>query len=85
MGRGDSSGAEGRSVCPGIRIGGGKEREGGEEPSGFGRYRGQLAGPFEGFPSSKPVLLLKSDLPARGSQETLDTAPSAGLSIQWAH
>lgn len=42
-------------------------------------------GPFEGFPSSKPILLLKSDLLARGSQEILDTAPSAGLSIQWAH
>lgn len=46
---------------------------------------GSLRGPFEGFPSSKPVLLLKSDLPARGSQETLDTALSAGMSIQWAH
>lgn len=85
MGRGDSPGAGVRSVCPGIRIGGGEEREGREKPFGFGHYQGQLVGPFEGFPSSKPVLLLKSDLPARGSQEILDTAPSPGLNIQWAH
>lgn len=52
---------------------------------GLDGTEGSLQGPFEGFPSSKPVLLLKSDLPARGSQETLDTALSAGMSIQWAH